>query len=101
MRGADPPPRWAIHNRLLEELNREGTAILLYPLQRRLVRNLAIPAEAAGRSDLLPLWAGQSANLSTSTDVSAFLTSLVEEISEIAGPITQWSAARLEMQILK
>jgi nitronate monooxygenase len=90
-----------IHNRLLEELNQEGTAILPYPLQRRLVRNLAIPAEAAGRSDLLPLWAGQSANLSTCTDVLAFLTSLVEEISEIAGPIIQWSAARREKQILK
>jgi len=51
----------AIHNLLLEELNAEGTAILPYPLQRRLVRNLAIPAEAAGRSDLVPLWAGQSA----------------------------------------
>jgi nitronate monooxygenase len=91
----------AIHNRLLEELKQEGTAILPYPLQRRLVRNLAIPAEAAGRSDLLPLWAGQSANLSTCTDVSAFLTSLVEEVSEIARPIIQWSAARREKQILK
>jgi nitronate monooxygenase len=91
----------AIHNRLLEELNQEGTAILPYPLQRRLVRNLAIPAEAAVRSDLLPLWAGQSANLSTCTDVSAFLTSLVEEVSEIAGPILQWSAARREKQILR
>src|SRR6266567_331256 len=91
----------AIHNRLLEELNAEGTAILPYPLQRRLVRNLAIPAEAAGRSDLLPLWAGQSANLSTCTDVSAFLTSLVEEVSEIAGPIMQWSSVRREKQILK
>src|SRR6266403_34277 len=49
-----------IHNRLMEELNQEGTAILPYPLQRRLVRNLAIPAEAAGRSDLLPLWAGRA-----------------------------------------
>ena len=90
-----------IHNRLLEELNQEGTAILPYPLQRRLVRNIAIPAEAAGRSDLLPLWAGQSANLSTCTDASAFLTSLVEEISEIAGPIIRWSAARRESKILK
>jgi nitronate monooxygenase len=90
-----------IHNRLLEELNAEGTAILPYPLQRRLVRNLAIPAEAAGRSDLLPLWAGQSANLSTCTDVLAFLTSLVEEVSEIAGPIIRWSAAHREKQILK
>ena len=63
-----------IHNRLLEELNQGGTAILPYPLQRRLVRNLAIAAEAAGRADLLPLWAGQSANLSACTDASAFLT---------------------------
>jgi nitronate monooxygenase len=90
-----------IHNRLLEELNQEGTAILPYPLQRRLVRNIAIPAEAAGRSDLLPLWAGQSANLSTCTDVLAFLTSLVEEVSEIAGPIIQWSAAAVKSKILR
>jgi nitronate monooxygenase len=83
-----------IHNRLMEELNRNGTEILPYPLQRGLVRNLSIPAEAAGRSDLLPLWAGQSANLSTCTDVSAFLNSLVEEVSEIAGPVTQWSTNR-------
>jgi nitronate monooxygenase len=90
-----------IHNRLLQELNQEGTAVLPYPLQRSLVRSLAIPAEAAGRSDLLPLWAGQSASLSTCTDVSSFLTALVEEISEIAGPIIQWGAARREKQILK
>src|SRR5882724_9790743 len=85
-----------IHNRLLEELNQAGTPVLPYPLQRRLVRNLAIPAEAAGRSDLLPLWAGQSANLSTCIDVSAFLTSLVEKVSEIAGPLIQLSALRHE-----
>ena len=90
-----------IHNRLLEELNREGTAILPYPLQRQLVRDLAIPAEAAGRADLLPLWAGQSASLSTCTDALAFLTSLVEDVSEIAGSITQWNLSRRENQILK
>src|SRR5450755_1742561 len=83
-----------IHNRLMQELNRKETEILPSPLQRCLVRNLAIPAEAAGRSDLLPLWAGQSADLSTCTDVLAFLTSLVGDVSEIAGPIIQWSAAR-------
>src|SRR5216684_2163650 len=67
----------------------------------QIVDNVDVPVMAAGRSDLLPLWAGQSANLSTCTDVSGFLTSLVEEISEIAGPIIQWSAARREKQILK
>jgi nitronate monooxygenase len=90
-----------IHNPLMEALNRKGTEILPYPLQRGLVRNLSIAAEEAGRSDLLPLWAGQSANLSSCTDVLAFLTSLVEEVSEIAGPVLQWSAARREKQILK
>jgi hypothetical protein len=47
------------------------------------------------------MWAGQSANLSTCMEVSAFLTSLVDEISEIAEPIMLWSAARREKQILK
>jgi len=91
----------AIRNRVMEDLNRSGTEILPYPLQRELVRNLAIAAEAAGQADLVPMWAGQSANLSTCTDVTAFLTSLVEEVSEIAEPIIQWSAARRESQILR
>ena len=81
-----------IHNRLMEELNRRETEILPYPLQRGLVRNLSIAAEAAGRSDLLPLWAGQSANLSRCTEVSAFCNSLVKEVSQIAAPVIQWNA---------
>jgi nitronate monooxygenase len=83
-----------IRNRLMEELNREGTEILPYPLQRGLVRNLSVAAEAAGRPDLVPMWAGQSASLSACTDISAFLTSLVEEVSRIAGPVIEWSASR-------
>jgi nitronate monooxygenase len=83
-----------IHNPLMEELNREGTEILPYPLQRGLVTNLSIAAEAAGRSDLLPLWAGQSATLAPCTDLSAFLNSLVREVSEIASPVMEWSANR-------
>ena len=83
-----------LHNRLMEELNREGTGILPYPLQRALVRNLSIAAEAAGRSDLLPLWAGQSARLSNCTDVTELLHSLVEEVADIASAVTEWSARR-------
>jgi nitronate monooxygenase len=83
-----------IRNRLMEELNRSGTEVLPYPLQRGLVRNLSTAAEAAGRADLLPLWAGQSATLSTSTDAVAFLNSLVEDVAAIAGPVMQWSSDR-------
>jgi nitronate monooxygenase len=83
-----------IHNRLMEELNREGTPVLPYPLQRGLVKNLTVAAEAAGRPDLLQMWAGQSAGLSVPTDIPAFLNSLVEEVSEVAAPVVQWSAKR-------
>jgi len=87
-----------INNRLMSELNQKGAEILPYPLQRVLVRDLSIAAEAAGRADLLPLWAGQSANLSSCADVSVFLNSLVEEVSEIAGPLTEWNAKRRHRQ---
>src|SRR5207237_3265671 len=80
--------------RLLEELNRPGTEILPYPLQRVLVRNLSMAAEAAGRADLLPLWAGQSAAVSSWTDAPTLLSSLVDDLSEIAGPVAQWSVNR-------
>ena len=34
----------------MEELNRPETAILPYPLQRALIRNITAPAEAAGQT---------------------------------------------------
>jgi nitronate monooxygenase len=79
-----------IRNLLLDELNRQDTEILPYPLQRSLVRHLSIPAEKAGRTDLLPLWAGQSANLSRCTDVHTLLDSLVTEVSEIGTAVQNW-----------
>ena len=83
-----------IKNQLLDEFNQKDRDILPYPLQRALVRHLSIPAEKAGRTELLPLWAGQSANLSRCTDVRAFLDTLVKEISEIGGTVQSWSAHR-------
>jgi len=72
-----------IHNRLMEQLNRSGAEILPYPLQRALVRNLATAAETAGRADLMPLWAGQSAPLLRFTDVEELLSSLVQQVTEV------------------
>ena len=72
-----------IHNRLLEQLNQSGAEILPYPLQRALVRNVATAAEAAGRPDLVPLWAGQSAPLLRFTDVGELLSSLIEQVTEV------------------
>ena len=83
-----------IHNRLVADLNRSGTDVLPYPLQRALVRHLSTAAEAAGRADLLPMWAGQSAPLSTCTDVAAWLRALIEEVAAVANPVAEWSARR-------
>jgi len=71
-----------IHNRLLEELNQPGVEVLPYPLQRSLMRNLATPAQKAGRADLLALWAGQSVNLVHCTDADTLLHDLVEGASK-------------------
>src|SRR5260370_366526 len=88
-----------IHNRLMEELNRGGVEMLAYPLQRGLVRNLSIAAEAAGRLDLMQVWAGQSAGLSNCTDVSDFLKPLIEQVSEIAAPVIQWSTKQRDKRL--
>jgi nitronate monooxygenase len=79
-----------IHNQLIEELNRPGVEILPYPLQRILMRNLAVPAEKAGSPELLQLWAGQSAGLSRERDAKVLLQTLVSEVSAVAGPVLQW-----------
>jgi nitronate monooxygenase len=90
-----------IKNRLLDELNQRDIEILPYPLQRALVRHLSIPAEKAGRSELLPLWAGQSANLSRCTDVHALLDALVNDVSEIGSGVQSWSAHRQQVNAQK
>ena len=80
-----------IHNEILEHLNKPDAQILPYPLQRYLMRTLAIPADKAGKAEFLQLWAGQSANLSRETDAKVLLQTLTSEIANIAGPVLHWS----------
>jgi nitronate monooxygenase len=54
-------------------------------LQRALVKNLSTLAEKSAKSELLPLWAGQSANLCKETDATALLRTLVSEVSAMVG----------------
>jgi nitronate monooxygenase len=70
-----------IKNRLLDALNAPGVEILPYPLQRFLMRSLSVPAEKSGRPELLPLWAGQSANLARHRRATELLDSLVSGVS--------------------
>ncbi len=81
-----------IQNRLMDELNRPGAPHLPYPLQRALVRHLAAPAEAAGRAELIQLWAGQATPLSGNPDAIDFLQTIVREIDAVADRVTAWSS---------
>jgi nitronate monooxygenase len=79
-----------IRNQLMEELNRAQAEILPYPLQRALIRNLSVPAEKAGRTEFVPMWAGQSASLAHPEDATVFLRHLVSEVSTIAPALLDW-----------
>lgn len=73
-----------IRNRLMDELSEEGTPILPYPLQRQLVKSVTALAERAGRTDLVQMWAGVSANLGRHTNLQSFLNSLLADFSTTA-----------------
>jgi nitronate monooxygenase len=70
-----------IKNRLLDAMNAPGVDILPYPLQRYLIRNVTSLAEKAGRQELMPMWAGQSANFTHHTRAAELLETLVLDVS--------------------
>jgi len=70
---------------LLDTLNAPDAEILPYPLQRFLIRNLSGPAESAGRRELIPMWAGQGANLARHTNATELLDALVAGVSAHRG----------------
>lgn len=57
-----------IVNRLMRELGPIGDAVPPFPLASTALAPLRAHAEAAGRSDFSPLWAGQAAALARSSD---------------------------------
>jgi nitronate monooxygenase len=88
-----------IRNQLMDELNAPGVEILPYPLQRELMRNLAIPAEKAGQAELLPLWAGQSASLSHCDDLATLLQTLVSEVAPIGEAVLNGASTQLTTRV--
>jgi hypothetical protein len=77
---------------LLRELGSEDA--LPYPLQRALVRSLSNVAEPVGRSELVPMWAGQSAGLGRGEPASAFLARLEAELGALAASVVAWRETR-------
>jgi nitronate monooxygenase len=73
----------AMRNQLLDAVSAPGVAILPYPLQRYLVRNISALAEKAGRPELMQMWSGQSANLVRHTSAAELMVSLVSNVSSV------------------
>lgn len=70
-----------IRNRMALELTREQTAP--YPLQGWLTTALRAPALQQQRTDLLPLWCGQSAGLLRHRNVPALMRFLQEDVERL------------------
>jgi nitronate monooxygenase len=81
----------AIENQLLDTINAPGVEILPYPLQRLLVRSISGPAEKCARQELIPMWAGQSANLACHTRATKLLDALVSGVTAVAGSVLEGS----------
>jgi hypothetical protein len=53
---------------------------LPHPIQHALIRTVAEPASIEQRTDLTPLWAGQSINLLRSNEAAELMTALINEV---------------------
>jgi len=69
----------AIDNRLMSETKAAMDAPLPYPVQHALIRTVAEPASIEQRTDLTPLWAGQSINLLRFTEAERLMAALIED----------------------
>jgi len=66
-----------IKNRLMDELKNRSSPPLPFPLQHTLTQTYAGPAAQQGKTELMALWAGQSASLCRCTDATELMTQLI------------------------
>jgi nitronate monooxygenase len=66
-----------LRNRLMDELEHRSSPPLPFPLQHTVVQTFARPASEQGKTELMTLWAGQSASLCRCTDAAELMTQLI------------------------
>jgi nitronate monooxygenase len=74
-----------IANRLMNELNEFDSPPLPFALQHAVIQTVAGPASRQGRADLMPLWAGQSVDLTHHTQASELMAELIESTDAFFG----------------
>ncbi len=72
-----------IRNRLMDEMAGDRFVAMPYPIQRGLMRPLAVAAGALGRTDLMTLWAGQAAHLVRHRTVATLMATLVADADRL------------------
>src|SRR5262249_47055724 len=80
--GRRPGARSTARGEIRDPLARAGSA-LPYPMQGVLIRELRAEAAKQGRTDLMPMWAGQSAPLVTHRRAAELFEDLVQETEHV------------------
>lgn len=75
-----------IRNRFIEEMKSREQQVPRYPVQAWLTAQYKSAAIAARRTDLLPLWSGQSASLIRHRKARELFDSLVAQTQEVLSP---------------
>ena len=68
-----------LKNRLMDELEDRSSPPLSFPLQHTVTQTVAGPAAQQGKTDLMTLWAGQSASLCRCSDATELMSQLIAE----------------------
>ena len=77
----------SIHNEFIEALQGQGTSLLPpYPVQNWLTAQLRAAALAAGRTDVISLWSGQSAPLLKHRRAAELIARRVARYAPCCGP---------------
>jgi nitronate monooxygenase len=71
-----------LRNRVMDEFERDPSAIAPYPLQNALTRAMRTAAAKAGRTEYLSLWAGQAPRLARSLPAGELVSVLARETDE-------------------
>lgn len=66
-----------VKNRLMDELGNRSSPPLPFPLQHAVAHTFVRPAAQQGKTELMTLWAGQSARLCRCTDATELMTQLI------------------------
>ncbi|PCF46480.1 NAD(P)H-dependent flavin oxidoreductase [Staphylococcus delphini] len=71
-------PARGLHNALIQHLREEGPAVLPYPIQNDLTKQIRAAAGKAGLTKWMHMWSGQGVRLAQDHDAATFFKQLIQ-----------------------